>query len=175
MFWLKDLCWFCKGFDSRFCVSFAKILIQNLVAMLWKSCVFYIWCSFLHFHFVKFKFLLQGFFNIFVISLFWFRAIWQFFCSATWWGHCNLCCWFISYKFYYKFGNVWSCVMKFNLMKIFNFTFQRTKLSSRPCWIPWCFIHINCLLLLICWLIRILGTKWKKVYNMVFLIFDKSI
>ncbi len=178
---------FWKGFDSRICVGFVKVLIQGFVLTLWgfwfKTLL---WC---YKNLVSFTFDVHSYTFFLQSSSFFasrtFQVICHFFvlilynlisfCSPSWWGHCNLCCWFISYKFYYKFGNVWPCVMKFNLMKIFNFTLQRTKLSSRPCWIPWCFIHINFLLLLICCLIRILGTKWKKVYNMVFLIFDKSI
>jgi hypothetical protein len=166
---------FWRGFDSRFYVSFVEILIQNFVAMLQKSCDFYIWCSFLHFLFAKLKFFVSRTFqficHFFVLIL----CNLTIFCTPSWWGHCNLCCWFISYKFYYKFGNIWSCVMKFNLMKNFNFTIQKTKLSFKPCWTPWSLIHINCLLLLICCLIRILGIKWNKVYNMVSPIFDKSI
>jgi hypothetical protein len=68
-FWLKDFCWFQEGFDSRFCVSFAKILIQNFVAMLGKSCVFYIWCSFLHFLFAKLNFFSFKDFSIYLSFL----------------------------------------------------------------------------------------------------------
>ncbi len=57
-------------------------------------------------------------------------------------------------------------------MKIFNFTFQKTKLFSKPFWTPWCFININCLLLSICCLVGILKLSKNKVYNMVFPIFD---
>lgn len=68
-FWFKDLCWFCEGFRSRFCVSFAEILIQNFVPMLWKYWVFYIWCSFLHFLFAKFKFFCFKDFSIYLSFL----------------------------------------------------------------------------------------------------------
>ncbi len=106
------------------------------------------------------------FLNSMITSLFWLFST-----NFSQLSHCNLCCWFISYKFYCKFKNVWSHVTRLNLMKIFNFTFQRTKLSFKPCWTHWCFINIYCLLLLTCCLMGILELGKNKVYNMVFPIF----
>lgn len=128
---------------------------------------------FLHF---RFSFMFSSFsFSLHVLEFHYRFFVLVFSTNFLQLSHCNVCCWFISYKFYCKFKNVWSRVTRLNLMKIFNFTFQRTKLSFKPCWIPWCFININCLLLLTYCLIGILELSKNKVYNMVFPIFDELI